>query len=85
MLKEAIVFNREDRVLHRLGNLIIGDRDSTLEGELANNGLAVIGEPWNLIGMNFIAALLIGYDGWKAYQRFSKGEKPMTAPATAGK
>jgi len=32
-----------------------------------------------------VAALLIGYDGWKAYQRLSKGEKPTTAPAPAGK
>jgi len=32
-----------------------------------------------------VAALLIGYDGWKAYQRLSKGEKPTTAPAATGK
>jgi carbon starvation protein len=32
-----------------------------------------------------VAALLIGYDGWKAYRRLSKGEKPTTAPVPAGK
>lgn len=32
-----------------------------------------------------VAALLIGYDGLKAYQRYSKGAKPTAAPATAGK
>src|SRR5512143_528624 len=49
--------------------------------------ISVIGA-WAMIGVAIllvIAALLIGVDGWKAYQRFSKGEKPMTAPATAGK
>jgi carbon starvation protein len=32
-----------------------------------------------------VAALLIGYDGWKAYQRYTRGEKPTTAPAATGK
>jgi carbon starvation protein len=32
-----------------------------------------------------VAALLIGFDGWKSYQRLSKGEKPTTAPAPTGK
>ena len=32
-----------------------------------------------------VAALLIGYDGWKAYRRYSKGAAPTTAPAPAGK
>ncbi len=32
-----------------------------------------------------VAALLIGWDGWKAYQRLTKGERPTTAPAPVGK
>ncbi len=30
-----------------------------------------------------VAALMIGYDGWQAYQRYSKGETPATRPAAA--
>jgi carbon starvation protein CstA len=32
-----------------------------------------------------VAALFIGYDGWKAYQRYAKGAAPRQAPAPAGK
>jgi carbon starvation protein len=49
--------------------------------------ISVIGA-WGMIIVAIllvVAALLIGYDGWKAYQRLSKGEKPTTAPAAAGK
>ncbi len=49
--------------------------------------ISVIGA-WAMIAIAvllIVAALLIGYDGWKAYQRLSKGEKPTTAPAPAGK
>ena len=31
-----------------------------------------------------VAALMIGYDGWQAYQRYAKGETPATRPAPAG-
>jgi carbon starvation protein len=49
--------------------------------------LTVVGA-WGMIVIAIlliVAALLIGWDGWKAYQRLSKGEKPTTAPAAAGK
>src|SRR5512135_579692 len=45
--------------------------------------ISVIGA-WGMIiiaVLLIVAALLIGWDGWKAYQRLSKGEKPTTAPA----
>jgi len=32
----------------------------------------------------FITALIIGWDGYQAYTRYSKGEKPKTAPAPVG-
>jgi carbon starvation protein len=51
------------------------------------SGLSVAGA-WAMIVVAIlliVAALLIGYDGWKAYQRLSKGEKPTTAPAATGK
>src|SRR5512143_385096 len=47
------------------------------------SSISVIGA-WAMIGVAIllvVAALLIGYDGWKAYRRYSKGEKPSTAPA----
>jgi hypothetical protein len=31
-----------------------------------------------------VAALMIGYDGWVAYQRYAKGEAPKAAPAPTG-
>jgi carbon starvation protein len=49
--------------------------------------LSVIGA-WAMIviaALLIVAALLIGLDGWKAYQRYTKGEKPTTAPAATGK
>jgi carbon starvation protein len=50
---------------------------------LKQTGLPQIGA-WAMIGVSallVVAALLIGYDGWKAYRRYSKGETPSTAPA----
>ncbi len=32
----------------------------------------------------FVAAVLIGWDGYQAYQRYSRGEKPGVAPAPTG-
>jgi carbon starvation protein len=49
--------------------------------------ISVIGA-WGMIVIAIlliVASLLIGWDGWKAYQRLSKGEKPTTAPAPTGK
>jgi carbon starvation protein len=49
--------------------------------------ISVIGA-WGMIIIAIlliVAALLIGWDGWKAYQRLSKGERPTTAPAPTGK
>jgi carbon starvation protein len=58
---------------------------------IANNpnlsGLPVIGA-WAMIVVAvllIVAALFIGYDGLKAYQRYARGETPTTAPAAAGK
>ncbi|HEY4689799.1 MAG TPA: carbon starvation CstA family protein, partial [Anaerolineae bacterium] len=58
---------------------------------IANNpnmsGLPVIGA-WSMIVVAvllIIAALFIGYDGLKAYQRYARGETPTAAPAAAGK
>ena len=51
------------------------------------SGIVVIGA-WAMILVSIlliVAALFIGYDGWKAYQRYAKGEAPRTAPAAAGK
>ena len=31
-----------------------------------------------------VAALMIGYDGWQAYQRYTRGETPAVKPAAAG-
>jgi carbon starvation protein len=32
----------------------------------------------------FVTALIIAWDGYQAYQRFAKGEKPRAAPAPTG-
>jgi carbon starvation protein len=32
----------------------------------------------------FVAAVLIGWDGYNAYQRYARGEKPRVAPAPTG-
>jgi carbon starvation protein CstA len=32
----------------------------------------------------FVAAILIGWDGYTAYQRYSRGEMPKVAPAPTG-
>jgi carbon starvation protein len=49
-------------------------------------GLAA-GGAWAMIIISvllFVAALLIAWDGYQAYQRFAKGEKPTAAPAATG-
>jgi carbon starvation protein len=51
------------------------------------SSISVIGA-WAMIvvaGLLIVAALFIGYDGWKAYQRYARGETPRPAPAAAGK
>ena len=51
------------------------------------SSISVIGA-WAMIivsALLLVAALLIGYDGWKAYQRYAAGGKPTTAPAPTGK
>ncbi len=51
------------------------------------SAISVIGA-WAMIVVAvllIVAALFIGRDGWKAYQRYTKGEKPTVAPAPAGK
>jgi carbon starvation protein len=51
------------------------------------SGISVIGA-WAMIivsALLLVAALFIGYDGWKAYQRYAAGGKPTTAPAPTGK
>ncbi len=50
-------------------------------------GISVIGA-WAMIVVSallLVAALFIGYDGWKAYRRYASGAKPTTAPAATGK
>ncbi len=50
---------------------------------LKQTGAAVIGA-WAMIVVALlliVAALMIGWDGWQAYQRYSKGEAPKAAPA----
>jgi carbon starvation protein len=42
---------------------------------------------WLMIAVSLlliVAAVMIGYDGWQAYQRFAKGEAPKAAPAATG-
>ncbi|HEX9764733.1 MAG TPA: carbon starvation CstA 5TM domain-containing protein, partial [Candidatus Acidoferrales bacterium] len=49
------------------------------------SGLPVIGA-WAMIlvaALLIVAALMIGYDGWQAYQRYSTGAPPKKAPAAA--
>lgn len=51
------------------------------------SSISVIGA-WAMIivsALLLVAALFIGYDGWKAYQRYAAGSKPTTAPAPTGK
>jgi carbon starvation protein len=50
------------------------------------NAIAV-GGAWAMIVVALlliVAALMIGWDGWQAYQRYSKGEAPKAAPAPTG-
>lgn len=50
------------------------------------SGVSVAGA-WAMIVVAIlliVAAVMIGYDGWLAYQRYAKGETPATRPATAG-
>jgi len=54
---------------------------------LKQTGLPQIGA-WAMIlvsALLIVAALFIGYDGWRAYQRYAKGERPTAAPAATGK
>lgn len=54
---------------------------------LKQTGLPQIGA-WAMIlvsALLIVAALFIGYDGWKAYQRYARGERPTAAPAATGK
>ena len=54
---------------------------------LKQTGLPQIGA-WAMIVVAvllIVAALFIGYDGWRAYQRYARGERPTPAPASAGK
>ena len=49
------------------------------------SGLPVIGA-WAMIlvsALLVVAAVLIGYDGWQAYQRYASGAPPKRAPAAA--
>ena len=42
---------------------------------------------WLMIAVSLlliVAAVMIGYDGWQAYQRYTKGEMPKAAPAATG-
>jgi carbon starvation protein CstA len=48
--------------------------------------VSVIGA-WAMIVVSIlliVAAVMIGYDGWQAYQRYSRGERPAPRPAAAG-
>jgi carbon starvation protein len=57
---------------------------ATIAAKPQLGGLAVAGA-WAMIiiaVLLFISALLIAWDGFQAYQRFSKGETPKVAPAT---
>jgi carbon starvation protein len=50
-------------------------------------GLVSVIGAWAMIAVSIlliVAALLIGYDGWMAYQRFSKGAAPAASAAAAG-
>ena len=60
---------------------------TTIAAKPGMSGISVAGA-WAMIIVAIlliVAALLIGYDGWKAYRRYSKGAAPTTAPAPAGK
>jgi carbon starvation protein len=51
------------------------------------SAVSVVGA-WAMIvvaGLLVVAALFIGYDGLRAYQRYARGETPKAAPAAAGK
>jgi carbon starvation protein len=53
----------------------------------AQVGLVSVIGAWAMIAVSIlliVAALLIGYDGWLAYQRFSKGAAQAARAATAG-
>jgi carbon starvation protein len=59
----------------------------TIATKAGMSSISVIGA-WAMIVVAvllIVAALLIGYDGWKAYQRYATGAKPTTAPAPSGK
>lgn len=49
-------------------------------------GVLPVAGAWAMILISvllIVAALLIGYDGWQAYQRYSKGQTPAVRPAAA--
>jgi hypothetical protein len=55
----------------------------TIATKPALGALPVVGA-WAMIIVAillFVAALLIGWDGWNAYQRYAKGAAPTPAPA----
>jgi carbon starvation protein len=57
----------------------------TIATKPALGALPVAGA-WAMIVVSallIVAALFIGYDGWQAYQRYSKGETPAARPAAA--
>ncbi len=59
---------------------------ATIATKPGMGAVSVVGA-WAMIlvaALLFVAALLIGYDGWMAYQRYAKGGKPAPAAAGAG-
>ncbi len=60
---------------------------ATIATKPGMSSISVIGA-WAMIVVAvllIVAALLIGYDGWKAYQRYATGAKPTAAPVPSGK
>ncbi len=52
-----------------------------------NVGALPVAGAWAMIVVAvllIVAAVMIGYDGWQAYQRYAKGEAPKAAPAATG-
>ena len=52
-----------------------------------NAGALPVAGAWAMIVVAvllIVAAVMIGYDGWQAYQRYAKGEAPKAAPAATG-
>jgi carbon starvation protein CstA len=58
----------------------------TIAAKPGMQGLPVAGA-WAMIIISlllFVAAVLIGWDGYQAYQRYTKGKLPTVAPAPTG-